>query len=102
MLFNFLKGDTQETDTHSTTKKFLHISDSDHEGSTDSETDSDTDVKTTYPIKDKTNLLRQIENLQKEQEDLKQKQQIHEQHIQELLDHEVMLFSKFDFNSLLR
>ncbi|CAG5123122.1 unnamed protein product [Candidula unifasciata] len=73
------EGDSSITD--STEKKFTCSS-----GSEDS--DSDVDEDTMYPIKDKISLVMQIEKLQKEQEELKQKQQIHEKHIRELLERE--------------
>ncbi|BFZ24292.1 hypothetical protein BsWGS_27331 [Bradybaena similaris] len=71
------EGDTAATD--STDKKFTFPSGSE---------DSDSDTEPVFSIRDKLDLMKQIEKLQKEQEELRHKQQIHEQHIKELLTQE--------------
>jgi regulator of replication initiation timing len=82
-------------DKHSTQKKFTHASSSSEDSDSDDNEAGDTEIKTLHPIKDRTDLLKQIESLQKEQEALRKKQEVHERHIKDLLESEPSLHRRF-------
>uniref|UniRef100_A0A0B7A8L1 Uncharacterized protein n=1 Tax=Arion vulgaris TaxID=1028688 RepID=A0A0B7A8L1_9EUPU len=85
-----------QRNTESTERKFTYTSSKDLERDTSSDSeDSDTDVKTRYTIKDKPDLLKQIEALRKEQKELEQKLEIHEQHIKDLSEREPCVHKRF-------